>query len=545
MSETMKGGSFVNRYLFRGVLTAHAPFHIGSGGTVTRTEMVDDDNNPLLISAVVTDGDDRPKPYIPGSSLRGAMRDWLSRVFGEEDREEKVLKSALKGLDALNVAGKQTRMERLFGTVYGEGKIEIWDAPCISAVDTPSNSHWSGWSRERLTYVAKSVAINPVTGTAEDKKLYNFELVPEGSQFQFTVTAQNLSRDEAALVLHVLEGFNHSTDPITLGSMTKRGFGRFACSVTEVYRLSQSDVSEWMRLAAGDNRAGFESICRNGFRLGPEDMEELKSPVPLSAPSRTALRKRWNVTLETPLVVRSGGKFGWKNASHSKTRNYNMRFRWGAEAGGLDDISDLYCSVGVNGRDAIPYYHIPSSSIRGALRAWTIRYLLPESWWNIERALKEHVRQNASAPLPPNLDRILSLFGFVVNTGNKDIDREYTHAGRLTIKVEPFSESAPMPDVDGSWADNHPGDSPANAKRHIKTRNPVDRITNAAKDGGLHSFLEFSTGQSFVLEIIIEDRKDFDRKLVSRWREDINTGMLRFGALCSVGRGRVSISGED
>ncbi|NOZ69995.1 MAG: hypothetical protein GXP46_12315 [Deferribacteres bacterium] len=539
MSEMMKGGSFVNRYLFRGVLTAHAPFHIGSGGTVT---MTDDDNNQLLIAAVVTDRGGIP--YIPGSSLRGAMRDWLSRVFGEKDREDKELKSVLKGSFASEIAVKQTRMERLFGTVYGEGKIEIWDAPCISAVDTPSHSHWSGWDRDRLTYVAKSVAISPETGTAEDKKLYNFELVPEGVQFRFTVTAQNLSREEAAIVLHALEGFNHPTDPITLGSMTKRGFGSFRCSVTEVYRLSNSDVSEWMRLVADDDRAGFESICRSEFRLEAEDVNELKRLVSLSAPRRTVLRKRWDVTLETPLVVRSGGKFGWRNSSHSKTRNFNMRFRWGAESGELDDISDLYFSIRVNGNDAVPYYHIPSSSIRGALRAWTIKHLLPESWWNIEKALKEHVRQNTSAPLPLNLDSILSLFGFVVNTGNKDIDRKYTHAGRLAIKVEPFSESAPRPYIDGSWADNQPGDSPANAKRHIKSRNPLDRVTNAAKDGGLHSFLEFSSGQSFRLDIIIEDPDDFDREIVDRWRKDINAGMLRFGALYSVGRGRVSISEE-
>ena len=158
------------------------------------------------------------------------------------------------------------------------------------------------------------------------------------------------------------------------------------------------------------------------------------------------------------------------------------------------------------------------------------------------------------------LDGILSLFGFVVKTRDKSLDEKFTCAGRLTIDVSPFAGNQTNPDVDGTWLSdvNNPNDyGPTNVNRHIKTRNPLDRITNAARETGLHSGLEFSKGQAFTVTLIVvapkkkkdsgqagmtEDREqnEFDKRLIDWWCNEINTGMIRFGGLSSIGRGRVT-----
>ncbi len=551
MSAGLKGGTFTNRYVFKAQLKASSPLHIGSGIMIERVGLVDEKNKPLQISGIVVDGGN--KPYIPGSSLRGAMRDWLREVWGEADRENDELNKAISPLiDAAKknnansaeiagiIAANKKRMELLFGSAFAEGKLEVWEARCVSNVDTPTNNLLSRWGKDRLTYVAKSVAINPETGTAEDKKLYNFELVPEGTCFNITLTAQNLSDDEVALILHALDGFEHPTLPLAIGAMTKRGFGRFSLDSLDVYRLVKNDIKTWKELCARDNLAGYESICREEFKIKNDEIAKLKELVKCSALASPPLKTEWIFNLETPLVVRSGSKFGWKNAAASKTRNYEMQFKWGEQT--LDEISDLYFSLKINGINVEPYYHIPSSSIRGTLREWTIKHLLPVDWWDIEKSLKQYAKiQKSDRPkLPKHLKNICCLFGFVVSTGDKSLDKEFTRVGRLTIDVLPFQENQTKPDVDGLGENIGNIYGPANAKRHIKTRNPLDRITNAAKEGGLHSLLEFSKGQSFKVTLTIGNPEDFDKQLIGWWCNEINAGIIRFGGLCSIGRGRVT-----
>ncbi|MBI4687717.1 MAG: hypothetical protein HY756_08030 [Nitrospirae bacterium] len=570
MSGMLKGGTFTNRYVFKAQITALSPLHIGSGEMIERTGLEDDKNKLLQISGVIVDGGNQPKPYIPGSSLRGVMRDWLRDVWGETDREHDELKEKINPLIenakkknakpeeiSKEIAGiittNEQRLELLFGSAFAEGKIEVWDAPCASHVNTPTNNTWSGWKKDCLTYVAKSVAINPKTGTAEDKKLYNFELVPEGACFGITLTGQNLSDKDVALILHALDGFEHFTSPLALGSMTKRGFGRFSLCNLTVYRLvkneKRDDIKTWKEFCAKDNLAGYDSICRETFKIKDKsEIERLKNLIICPASTSVHLRTDWTLNLETPLVVRSGSSFAWENAAEKKTRNYKMKYMWGHKANKQNDehdIGDIYFSIRIEGDKAVPYYHIPSSSIRGSLREWTIKHLLPEDWWDIEKGLKKHAEKNDDSykSLPRYLDDILLLFGFVVKTCDKKLDEKYTCAGRLIIEVSPLVGNYPQPDVDGTWNNNinNPNNyGPTNAKRHIKTRNPLDRITNAAKEKGLHSGLEFSKGQSFTVRLTVENPTDFDRELIDWWCNEINTGMIRFGGLSSIGRGRVT-----
>jgi len=76
---------------------------------------------------------------------------------------------------------------------------------------------------------------------------------------------------------------------------------------------------------------------------------------------------------------------------------------------------------------------------------------------------------------------------------------------------------------------------------HQTPQYPLDRITQAAKEGGLHNNLEFSKDQKLILEIKILSLKDFDKQLLARWEKEINAGQILLGGLSGIGRGRVKV----
>ncbi len=117
----------------------------------------------------------------------------------------------------------------------------------------------------------------------------------------------------------------------------------------------------------------------------------------------------------------------------------------------------------------------------------------------------------------------------------------------MKIEIEPFNSIGnEKPVMDGEFRSNGNQYGPDNAKLHIKTRNPLDRVTQSAKEGGLHSFLEFSPGQELNVTISIRDPQPFDYKLLECWEKEIEEGMIRFGGLTGIGRGRVSfINNKD
>jgi len=507
MSTDKKGGDFRNRYLITATLEALSPFHIGTGSREPRT---DSNGTSIEVSTVVTDCSN--KPYIPGSSLKGAMRQWSKDMYGDTPA-----------------------WQNLFGSPEAEGKLEVWDAGCLSESQTPTNCHLAGWCLERLTYVAKSVAIDPATGTASEHKLYNFELVPIGAQFKVTFSAQNLSDEEAGLLNATIMGFKDEATPILLGSMTKRGFGHFSIQDIKVYKLDKERLDEWKSCVVARDKAGYSTLEDERFKAV---LPEYKCTPRNTLTSR--LKETWEITLETPVVVRSGGKFGWKNATASKTRNHQMKFMWGKEKGELDEIGDLNFSIRLDGNKAQPYYHIPSAGIRGALREWAVTNLLPREQWDMEKFLKYELP--AWQPVPEMMRNIIDMFGFAVSTPDKKRTSDCTKAGRLIIDVEPFNETAERPTMQGTWnerAGNNYG--PDNAQRHVKPRNPLDRITHEAKKGGLHNFLEFSAGQKVKVSITVKEPTDFDRRLLETFKQEINNGMIRFGGLSGIGRGRVSL----
>lgn len=260
MIHQLKGDVFSNRYRITGTLTTISPLHIGTGDERPMEFRNEEEKKKTLekagkipsISTIITDY--RGKPLIPGSTLRGVLRNWLLTVLegvgaqwaAERDYRDEGLLDLDQAKQIHSVRNTFSRLELLFGTPLNAGKVEVWDAPC-STGDLRSGDTLLGWDNTRLTYVDTSLAIDPARGTAKKKLLYKADVVPPGVTFELNLVAQNLSDEELGLLLLALEGFNSQIYPIQVGARGGRGYGRLRFEMASIYRLESGDVTNWLK----------------------------------------------------------------------------------------------------------------------------------------------------------------------------------------------------------------------------------------------------------------------------------------------------------
>ncbi len=308
-----KGEGFDNRIKITGTLKTLSPLHIGSGKEEEKTVERKGEKRKKIDTYIVKDF--KGKPIIPGSALQGSLYSWLDQVIRSINKKDtnnlyklhsnelnrsyraikdeefnKELENIIKELekDGRMLTDKEKKEEYLklkkkkilenygwlgtmFGTTYHEGKLEFWDAKCISNPSSNSIPNWDDkddnkknwlldWKPNEYTYRLMSVAIDPKTGTAGKHLLYDFEVVPEGIEFKVEICGQNLSPLEIGLLLFGLEGFNSDIYPLTLGAMATRGFGRFEWNLTKIEELKSDKISDWIKNLMDKNEAGYNAL---------------------------------------------------------------------------------------------------------------------------------------------------------------------------------------------------------------------------------------------------------------------------------------------
>jgi CRISPR/Cas system CSM-associated protein Csm3 (group 7 of RAMP superfamily) len=230
--------SFDNRWTIVGRLTTRAALRIGSGDITERAELKNEQTKkPIQINAVATDNEDRA--YVPGSTIKGNLRSWAKAsglanvefLFGSEDSAE--------------------------ATSVG-GKAEFYDA--MAADESPAFIHPPPyWNATRMTGVTASVTIDRRTRTASEERLFHLEFVPPGVTFEVSITGQDLTHDEVVDLLRALNGFN--TGAVRLGAATGDGWGMMEWSLTDLKRVTQTEVADWIaRHAPTVGYAALQSV---------------------------------------------------------------------------------------------------------------------------------------------------------------------------------------------------------------------------------------------------------------------------------------------
>ncbi|GAB4302679.1 MAG: CRISPR-associated RAMP protein Csx7 [Oscillatoriaceae cyanobacterium] len=247
---------FKNRLEIHGTLWTVTALRIGAGRS---SEPIGSDL-PVIKDAL-------GRPLIPGSSLKGALRsrlesflrginfkpaenpdranedEWLitteqMRKLKEQHKKDREL--------TLAIAEKTDFVSRLFGSPWVASKLQIRDL-------NVAKDSWFGQYQER-----DGVAIERDTETAADGKLYDFQVVPPNTAFEFRAIVENAEPEELGLLvigLHQLE-----SEQIPLGGGRSRGLGVVKLEVSEMRWFDSQEQPELIleylsKLTKGDATA--------------------------------------------------------------------------------------------------------------------------------------------------------------------------------------------------------------------------------------------------------------------------------------------------
>lgn len=224
---------FTSRMELRGWLMAETAFRIGAGRS---SEVLGTD------LPVVRDVQD--KPYIPGSSFKGVLRSRLESLVRavKDDRRlacRPTENTAWCITDAEMGAQKDALAEQVRQRGLREQERDLllteWIEQRSCLLCLTFGSPWLASKvfvrdllvDERVWFgqfqVRDGVAIDRDTETADDGKLYDYEVVPSGSHFQCRLVVENAAAWQWGLVLLGLRAFE--TGSIALGGSKSRGLG--------------------------------------------------------------------------------------------------------------------------------------------------------------------------------------------------------------------------------------------------------------------------------------------------------------------------------
>lgn len=224
--------TFHSRLRVHGALHTETALRIGSGGGGGATEH----DLPVL-------KDTAGRPYIPGSSFKGAFRAHLEKLLRGMDEKlaccstsrppaEKALSGCLTQGDVEKLKKKhQDDPAALAGEILAGScwTCSVFGAPWLASKvlvrDLPVKL--DTWFDHYL--IRDGVAIDRDTETAAEGLKYDFEAVPAGTEFDFEMVVENASDAELGLVLLGVREWEQGYVP--LGGASSRGLGKVKLTI--------------------------------------------------------------------------------------------------------------------------------------------------------------------------------------------------------------------------------------------------------------------------------------------------------------------------
>jgi len=257
---------FKSRLELSGILTTVTALRISQGRS---TEPIGSDL-PVV-------KDSLGHPLIPGASFKGALRSRLESFLRGIDTQLAVDPSELVGPDKMRWLKEQKQLYKndadltaallqqtdlaslVFGSPWAAGKFQIRDLTVLPEA-------WFGQYQER-----DGVSIDRDTETASDGKLYDFQVVPAGTPFEFKAVVENAEDWELGLLMIGLHQFE--TEQIPLGGGRSRGLGVVRLEVSDAWWVDYPEdkpeelLTYLKRLVAGE---------KDNYKLTPESFEHYK-----------------------------------------------------------------------------------------------------------------------------------------------------------------------------------------------------------------------------------------------------------------------------
>ncbi|WP_445177009.1 type III CRISPR-associated RAMP protein Csx7 [Microcoleus sp.] len=295
--------TFINRLEITGTLTTVTALRISKGRS---TEPIGSDL-PVIKDAF-------GRPLIPGASFKGALRSRLEsflrgidpnlaanpaieaewsitneRLNGsngikkevEEELKQYPEKERSARRDSLlteKIINETDLASLLFGSPWIASKFQVRDL-------TVQPDAWFGQYQER-----DGVAIDRDTETAADGKLYDYQVVPAATPFDFKAVVENAHDWELGLLMIGLHQFE--TEQIPLGGGRSRGLGVVKLEIDKMRWIDVEGHPEFLleylkKLVMGDETA-YEDAADYKDEWVQKLIDRLNNNISQSSPTQTA-----------------------------------------------------------------------------------------------------------------------------------------------------------------------------------------------------------------------------------------------------------------
>ncbi len=232
--------TFDNRVVLRATLEMETALSVGSRLSF----------EPTGTDLPVMKGPDG-RPFIPGSSIKGAVRALTERILRSiPNGKEKGLWACdpfadpCVSKDQAQVWLRDSETEhlvwdeactacRIFGSPWMAGRVSFKDAYLENAEDLPV-----------ITQIRDGVGIDRDLGAARQSVKYDFEVVVSGARFEIEILAENLEDWELGLLLSVLHFWEEGYLP--LGGKVTRGPGWGRLKNLRLERIDQSNLLAYL-----------------------------------------------------------------------------------------------------------------------------------------------------------------------------------------------------------------------------------------------------------------------------------------------------------
>lgn len=288
--------TFKNRLEITGTLTTVTALRISAGRS---TEPIGSDL-PVIKDAL-------GRPLIPGSSFKGALRSrlesFLRGILGSDRKlvanpavneewsltsnelskfKEKTLKNVKpeEKEQCLHdfIVSNTDLISHLFGSPWMASKFQVRDL-------TVQPDDWFGQYQER-----DGVSIDRDTETAADGKLYDYQVVPAATPFDFKAVVENAHDWELGLLMIGLHQFE--TEQIPLGGGRSRGLGVVKLEIDKMRWVDVEGHPEFLleylkKLVMGDETA-YEDAANYKDEWVQKLIDRLNNNISQSSPTQTA-----------------------------------------------------------------------------------------------------------------------------------------------------------------------------------------------------------------------------------------------------------------
>ena len=204
--------------------------HIGSG--IMEIELTDNSDDPQAKVSTLCRGEHN-RPFIPGSSFRGMMRETMLNLF---QRQLVSLNNSDMLMQLLGEARVAETDAKQTDKGAGMGRMRVLDLHQLAADETSHSRFHS--------------SIDPVTHTTEAHKLFSRQVVPAGARFQLVIQLELVTDKQLELVFATLKQFNGKQTQ-TLGSSGAGGYGQFRCADIKTTGVTKEALQGWLKQPQG------------------------------------------------------------------------------------------------------------------------------------------------------------------------------------------------------------------------------------------------------------------------------------------------------